>query len=344
MNFKKYLASNALEINQEIENCLNAWILDVSRVDKQLTDVAKLFVDRNFGGKVLRGCLVLLGYRLTGKKYTKEILKPAVAIEIFQTSVLAHDDIVDLSPTRRGKPTIYKALGGDHYAISQTICLGDIGFFLGLKLISDSRFDPRFRTAAVTAFCNMMINTGLGEMLDVELPRLKTGKTEKAVLTIHKLKTSYYTIIYPMTIGALLGGASQALIKHFEVFGENLGIAFQIQDDILGVFGDEKQLGKSVTSDIEEGKNTLLITFALKHASPEQKKILDKYYGKGHIDASGHDLIKKVFEETGSLDYSKKQAKKYVEKAKGVIPHITQDSSLRELLEQFSDFLISRQK
>lgn len=342
--FQNYLAWAAREINKVMQGSLGKWAGQAERIHASLGPLATLFAERNFGGKTLRGCLVCLGYELANGAPSREIYKPAAAIEIFQTAVLAHDDIIDKSPTRRGKPTIYRELGGDHYAISQTICLGDMGFFLGVKLISESSFPSEYKNKASFMFSQMVINTCLGEMLDIELPRLEKGKTESAVLQIHRLKTSFYTIIYPLSIGAILAGANKSLLKHFEVFGENLGIAFQIQDDILGVFGDEAKLGKSVTSDIEEGKNTLLITYALKHTNLEQKKVLAKYYGTGAITKKEHEEVMKVFVDTGSLAYSKRKAEQYAAQAKKVIPKMTKDIAKRKLLSELADFLVSREK
>lgn len=344
MTFKDYLDANAQKINDVIRSVLLYWRAQVKKTAPDLVPPLDLYIDRSFGGKTLRGVLVCLGYRITGGENSSEILKAAAAIEIFQTSILAHDDIIDLSPTRRGKPTIYKALGDNHYALSQTICLGDVGFFMAAHALADSKFRPEYKVKAISAFSKMVINTGLGEMLDVELPRLKTGKTDNAVLTIHKLKTSYYTIIYPLTIGAILGGASQHLLDRFQIFGDKLGIAFQIQDDILGVFGNEEQLGKSVTSDIEEGKNTLLITESLKRADRKQKLFLEDYYGKGKITKEIHEKIKEIFESTGALAYSQKQSLKYVEQGKKVIPQITTNKETQKLLYELSDLIINRQK
>lgn len=343
-DFQNYLAQAAGEVNKAMQNSLGKWSRETGSIHTSLGPLAKLFTERNFGGKTLRGCLVKLGYELAGGSATNEIYKAGAAIEIFQTAILAHDDIIDKSPTRRGKPTIYRELGGDHYAISQTICLGDMGFFLAVRLISESNFNEINKNNAVSVFSSMVINTGLGQMLDIELPRLPASKTDEAVLQIHRLKTSYYTIIYPLSIGAILAGAKSLLLRHFEVFGENLGIAFQIQDDILGVFGDEAKLGKSVTSDIEEGKNTLLITCALRRANKTQKNILKKYYGAGHIGKKELQLIKKVFIDTGSLDYSKTKAAEYAVQAKRVIPKMTKDVNFRTLLGELSEYLVSREK
>lgn len=342
MDFKSYLQTSAEEINSEIDNIFSSWNADVAKINSKLVPLNQAFVEACSGGKRLRGALVKLGYELTNAPATLEILKPAVAVEIFQTAILAHDDIIDKSLLRRGKPTLYKVLGGDHHGISQTICLGDIAFFLTMKLLSESKFPDKNKNLALQCFARTTINTGWGEVLDVELPYLKGEKTAADVLTIFKLKTAEYTITGPVQIGAILGGADELLLKDIEEFGTNLGIAFQIQDDILGVFGDEKTVGKPVTSDIEEGKLTLMILYAREKADEKQKKILDKYYGKENIGKKGLEQIRKVFTATGALEYSQKYAEELVETAKKIIPKITKDKEKAKLLNEMADFLVAR--
>lgn len=344
MDFKDYLGGSAKAIEKEVSIFLTNFRKEVVGLNKKLLPLVDIFIEANKGGKRLRGALVRLGYELSGRQYTTEILKGAAAIEIFQTAILAQDDIVDLSPLRRGRPTVYQALGGDHYAISQAMVLGDIGMFLAAKLVLSSDFPDNLKNRAISLFSQMVINTGLGEMLDVELPHLRKERAEKDVLTIHTLKTAYYTFVHPLSIGWILGGGDRNMLKNFEIFGHNLGLAFQIQDDILGVYGNEVDLGKSVTSDIEEGKNTLLITQALKNANKGQKQILDQYYGMGKISQTANQSIKQVFITTGALDYSRSKALKYVLLAKKIIPAITKDLKMQVLLTLMADFLITRQR
>lgn len=344
MDFQSYLKITAEQIDQEIDRFFVSWLKEVEKTSPSLVLLAKAFADNCMGGKRLRGALVKLGYEIVNGSSDERVIKPAAAVEIFQSAILAHDDIIDKSPTRRGKPTLYHQLGGEHYGISQTIALADIGFFLAVRLIANSNFPTENKNRAISCFAETVINTGLGEVLDVELPYLKGDKVEKDVITIHKLKTSYYTIIDPLCLGAILAGGEGKLLDTFKDFGENLGIAFQIQDDILGIFGDEKVLGKSVTSDIEEGKNTTLITYATEHASSLQKDTLEKYYGKEKIDQDIHAKIKQVFIDCGALEYSKQKAQDYVNIAKEFIPAITSDPQKAQLLQQMADFLVNRDK
>ncbi|MCL5783941.1 MAG: polyprenyl synthetase family protein [Patescibacteria group bacterium] len=344
MDFKKYLQSSAQQINKEMEEFFADWSQEVQSISSKLIDLNKAFIQASEGGKRLRGSLVKLGYELAGGEDSDKILKAAIAFEIFQTAILAHDDIIDLSPLRRGKPTLYHSLGGNHYGISQTICLGDIGFFLAERLISESDFPQNRKYQALNLFIQAMLETAMGQMLDIELPYQKESKEEVDALTVFRLKTARYTLVGPLHLGAILGGGNEKLLQDFSDLGENLGIAFQIQDDILGVFGNEGEIGKSITSDIEEGKNTLLMIHALKKADQKQKEVLTKYYGQGKIGDKELELIRQVFIDTGALEYSQKRAVQLAEKGKKVIGQMIIPEDKKDLLLEMADFLVKRNR
>lgn len=349
MDFKSYLQVAAQEIEQETNKILNDWVKEVEKISPKLVPLTQHFIESCQGGKRLRGALVKLGWEIAdkgkgGSGKGQEVTIVASAYEIFQTAILAHDDVIDLSSTRRGKQTLYMKLGGDHYGISQTIGLGDVGLYLPIKIITGLNLPDNVKNKAVSFFAQVVIETGLGEVLDVELPHLKVKRAESDVIAIHTLKTARYTISGPLVLGGILAGVDPETMQKIKLFGEYLGIAFQIQDDILGVFGDEQVLGKSVTSDIEEGKNTLLITQALKKADKKQKDILDEYYGKREINLEEVAQIKTIFTDTKALEYSEVRAGEYVKMAKKLIPEITHNIDHQNLLEQMSDYLVNRSK
>lgn len=341
MDFEKFLQAEAKKIKEVEQAHLQVWFNWLSKKVPSLKPHAKAFIKACAGGKKIRGALINLGYQIAGGS-SEAILDVAAAYEIFHTSILAHDDVIDQSPIRRGRPSLYRVLGGGHHGISQTISLGDLGFFLASKIISGSDFADKKKVLALEYFAKTTIDTALGEMLDVELPYLDKKRQEKDVLVIMKYKTARYSVSSPLQLGAILAGGNQKLTKDLGVFGESLGIAFQIQDDILGVFGDEKELGKSNKSDIEEGKNTLLIVEALKKATPKQKKQLHKYYGSGTLSIPGLKIVREIFQETKALNYAQKQADKYITLAKKSIPGLTKDLKMSKLLNQMAEFLVER--
>lgn len=206
MDFKIYLDKTAKELDREVESILNKEIKKIRKIDEKLVPLLEAFASSCMGGKRIRGVLVKLGYELAGGR-SKEIIKIGAAYEIFHASILAHDDIMDQSELRRGKISLYKKVG-----VSEAITLGDLGFFLSFKIISSS------------FFANIALDTAIGQLLDL--------KKADPVITA-KFKTAQYTIAGPLQLGAILGKADKKLTRDLGEFGENLGIAFQIKDDIL---------------------------------------------------------------------------------------------------------------
>jgi geranylgeranyl diphosphate synthase type I len=343
-NFQSYFEKSRRGIDASLQTTLREFLKEVKLTSPQILPLVEEFANSCTGGKRIRGSLVKLGCELSGGKPSKDITAAAVAYEIFQTAILAHDDIIDKSLLRRNKPSLYSALGGDHKGISHAICLADIGFFLTYKILGTLKIPDSKKVKVIQSFSDAMIYTVFGEMLDVELSYPNKNRSSKDVFDIHGLKTAWYTIIEPLTIGGIIAGANTKLLTSFAQFGHSLGIAYQIQDDILGVFGDEKILGKSVQADIEENKNTLLITYALGAANPKQKKILRQYYGAGKITKSQLQQVRTVFIETGALAKTEKSAQTYLQSGKKLIAKITKSKNHQLLLNELADYLVNRQK
>jgi len=364
MTFHEYLQKNAKQIDLEIETFFQDWSKDVEQVSSRLLPLTNTLVDACRGGKRIRGALVMLGYEMSlfekrrrsfaGAQDDKAgdggILRAAVAYEIFQAAILVHDDIIDKSPLRRGKPSLYARLGGDHIGKSLATCLGDIGFFLAFRLIADSKFPEKEKNRALSIFSKAMLETGLGELLDVELSmdsRVKPeddndGGVMSDIVTVYRFKTAFYTITAPLLLGGVLGGLSEGSLDSIRIFGQNLGIAFQIQDDINDIFSDKKQLGKELGGDIREGKKTLLYAYASEHANKRQREILEKYYGNINIGQKEIGVVKEVLVETEALEYTLSEASKYSKKAKESISEITQNERFQKLFLEMAEYFVNR--
>lgn len=343
MNFEQYLLVTSKQIRPILKELLSKQEREIESLNPVLRPSIQFFVEQMFGGKMLRGALVKLGYAISGKKVDKKILQVSSAFEILHSSLLVHDDIMDLSLTRRGKPSLYVKLGGNHLGKSLALCLGDFGFFLAVKLIAGSDLSADKKNHALVILSEIVNITILGQILDIEFSEMGNGiTTEEELLIMQRSKTASYSFVGPLVIGALFGGATNPVQNNLKTFAENVGIAFQIHDDILGIFGKEDVIGKSVTSDIEEGKNTLLYYHALKKGSKADKSILKQYYGKGEIEVNGYKKIKKIFIETESLAYSQTKAQEYVHQAKKFIPKITSDSAVQSILHELAESSITR--
>lgn len=346
MDFNNYLNQARVEIDSELERIFKAWRSRTGDFNVKLEPFVEEAIEATVGGKRLRGALVKLGFDLAQNhlhtRGVSKIIEVAAAVEIFQTALLIHDDIIDQSTTRRGRATTYRKLGGDHHGQSLALILGDAGFFLGFNLLLKSNFPPPIKERALKRFNDSLSYTCLGQILDIEVPRAKV-LLEKDLFDIFYLKTAHYSLIGPLQLGASLAGADDNLLTLLEEFGKDLGVAFQLQDDILGIFGEEKSLGKSVSSDVEEGKATLLLSYAMDKANQAQKKVL-AHYGRGKLTKIQLEAIRRVFVETGALSYAKETAFFFTDKAKRLIKKVTGDTKMQVLLTEMSDFLISRSK
>lgn len=342
MNFKTFVTTETEIVNK----ALNSYLFDTKKnlidINPLLGDLFQSFININQDGKRLRALLVKLGYLIAGGKDESAITKPMLAVEIFHSSILAHDDIIDQSPLRRGKQTLHHQLGNNHHAISQTIVLADYGFFLANKLISESKFDHQNKNKAFQIFNNTVLDTAVGEMIDVEIPFQKKDITAKDALNISLFKTARYTFTGPLQIGAILAGADNKVLESLEKYGDNLGIAFQIQDDILGVFGEIGETGKSNLSDLIEGKVTLLASYAFDKST--EKKLLKSLYGKTDLTESEADKIRDIFKSAGALDFAEQTALEYTRSASLVIDKSGFVSPYKAILKELADFLITRKK
>src|SRR3990167_10750104 len=166
MDFAQFLKKQAQVIDKRLEESLFKTSGEVAGVSPGLEKIFQKFSESSKGGKRIRGALVLLGYQISGGKDLNKVLDAAVAYEIFQTAILAQDDVIDKSLFRRLKPSLYNSLGGDHKAISETICLSDLGFFICFKLLSALEVEDSLNVKATSLFSQALTQTVLGQMLD----------------------------------------------------------------------------------------------------------------------------------------------------------------------------------
>lgn len=332
------------KINKLIDDLVNEEKYIFNQTSQTVENLIETFRSACEGGKRLRALLVLFGYRLAaGDEIPDDIYKAAASYEIFQTGILIHDDIIDNSKLRRDKPTVHVALGGDKLAESNAICLGDFGIFLSERVLSKLEVEPERLVKAMRIYNKTLMNTIAGELLDVNAPYSKHVNRER-IENIAYYKTAWYTIIGPMLFGAILGGAKNKLLENIEEFGRHAGIAFQYRDDILGIFGSEATIGKSVTSDIEEKKLTLLYLFTLEEANSEQVEIMNAYYGKENVSEKEARIIREMM---GDLEVDmkvEKIIKEEVKLARDCIKSLTKRAELEDELQNFVDYLVLREK
>ena len=343
----EYVRSCKKNLEPYIDRFLTGLIAERESADGRIAALYGVFRDACGGGKCIRGSLVQLGYEIaSGYPAGDEILPAAAAFEVFQTAILAHDDVIDRSPLRRGRDSIWQAaarLQGDrHYGVSQALCLGDVGIALASRLIAGSSFEPDKKIEGLKIFLDAQLNTVDGEMLDVLMSRQKDYGDEEGVLRIATLKTAWYTVIGPLQLGAALGGASPSLLDAMKSYGMALGVAFQLRDDVLGIEATQEEMGKSGVSDVAEGKMTLLAHHAMKQASPEQLERLMRVYGLETAAEADREAVRGIFETTGAFSEVARRAESLLTEARAAVPDVTRDPDNAALLTQLGDMMLQR--
>jgi len=243
----------------------------------------KDFVER--GGKRLRPMLLAisyLGYTKRGKSSYKDLLRCSLSLELLHSFLLVHDDIIDKSVLRRGKPTLHRLFNKrfgvpskDDLGVSLSIVAGDVIFALATRALLSLDEDPARKEQAILEFSKTAARTGIGEFSDVVNDTKKVEKiTEKEILLTYTLKTAKYTFESPLLTGAILAGAGKQELRKLSRLGIALGLAFQVQDDLLDAFSTSKRIGKSVLSDLAESKKTLLVWKTYKNLAGKDRKLL----------------------------------------------------------------------
>lgn len=354
VDYKEYFGSFAQDLDKFLAQFFSSKKGEAFQVSTVAFSIWRNLETFTRGGKRIRGGLVRLGYETFGGRNFKAILPVSAALELTHGAILVHDDIIDQDTLRHNRPTVhkvyekfhkknYKKGESEHFGESMAICVGDAGFYEAISLIAQSNFRSHLKIGAIERLIDTMANTVYGEALDVDLGA-RDKISEKLVNSINTLKTSYYTFVGPLKIGAILAGATENRLGAFEEYGLPLGLAFQIQDDVLGMFGDVKKIGKSTDSDIRQGKNTLLFTQSLKRATPPQKRLLKRYWGKSDITKKEENSVRQIIIDSGSLDYCKKIALDFVAQAKSVVARITEDPHLQEVYSSLADYIAYRER
>jgi geranylgeranyl diphosphate synthase type I len=300
-------------------------------------------------GKRIRPILFYCGYVIAGGKDKEKILKAAISIEFIHSFLLIHDDIIDQDNFRRGGLSMhhsyrkkYKNKDSKHFGISMAIIVGDISYGFGYEILSELDFSSDLKMKAINKMNQIVLNTVAGEAMDVVLSANPNFDDSK-IIEMQKYKTAKYTIEGPLHLGAVLAGADDEFLGSISKFAIPLGVAFQIQDDIIGIFGDEKKIGKPVGSDIKEGKKTLLISKAMKAANEKQKNIILSVLGNENINLSEIENVRKIIRETGSLEYSKIQSEKLIEFSKKRLEEIKVPDECKKFLNDLADFIVKRE-
>lgn len=304
------------------------------------------------GGKRLRPKMTLLAYEAFGGTNVESLVPVAAAQELLHFSLLIHDDVIDRDYQRYGTDNVagsYKKIyskyllsKGDitHFAHSAAILGGDLMLSGAHQMIALSTLSESDKLTAQSFLSHSVFEVAGGELLDTELSFVPY--TQGDAIKVAKYKTASYSFVAPLLTGATLAGITKKQTKALNIYAQSVGIAYQLIDDILGVFGDEEKTGKSTSSDITEGKRTFMVEQALDAMSKKEIETFQSVFGNPSASQSDIDDIKNLFNSTGARSSTLNAARDYAETARRAIDDMSLDATYRQEFEKFISKITER--
>jgi len=342
-----------LKIKNRVEKELQAYVNSINklyalnRLSPILFKHIKEFICRD--GKRVRPVLFCIGYLGFSKRTPPGLYRSAVSLELLHDFMLVHDDIIDKSDKRRGKPAMHallkSALGrnkkikfsGEDLAI----VAGDVMYAMALDAFLAVKENKPRKEEALRKLFLAALYTGSGEFIELLLGIKPIEKVKRQdIYKIYDYKTANYTFASPLTMGATLAGAKPAQIKKLYSYGILLGRAFQIKDDIIGTFGAIKKTGKSNLTDIKEAKRTLLVWYAFNHASKQDKLLIKKIMENKITPDTELVKMRSIITNTGALTYAQDQIKYLYTQSLNQIHNLTMDQKYKQTLDNFSQKIL----
>jgi geranylgeranyl diphosphate synthase type I len=300
------------QVNRTLRRFLEVQAATLIEIGEPVAAVAQALHDFLVdGGKRLRPAFCYWGWRGAGGAPGTEIVRAATSLELLQACALIHDDLMDGSDTRRGLPAVHRRFATLHagsewrgspesFGAAAAILLGDLCLAWSDELFGGCGLPPASVRRGKAVFDLMRTELMAGQYLDVLEQAVGGGSVERSRRVI-RFKSAKYTIERPLHVGAALAGAGDEVFAAYSAYGLPLGEAFQLRDDVLGVFGDPAETGKPAGDDLREGKRTVLVAATLERADERQAETVRLLLGDPELDAAGVDRLRQVISETGAL-------------------------------------------
>lgn len=348
------------QVQQAVATRLDRFVAEMRSESASYGPDAALFVDAAAstlqGGKRLRARFCHAGWRSVarfgdaGATETTAVWDLCAALEIFQSAALVHDDLIDNSDTRRGRPAAHRALESQHrelswsgsdeaFGRSAAILLGDLLISWSDDLLEHALDEHPHARGVRHEYARMRRDVTTGQFLDIaEESAWQVNPAEEhaeRALRVVSLKSARYSIEQPLVLGAILAGADGRQVDALRAFGHPVGMAFQLRDDVLGVFGDESLTGKPAGDDLREGKRTVLIAFTRQQLDGSARRVLDDLLGDPDLSAEQVAALQATITDSGALARVEKMITAYAAQAERALTGARLDnasvSELREL-------------
>lgn len=347
-------------VNTRIEDFIadrQSILLSVSPDVEPFVEFSRQFLS---GGKRFRATCALLGYSTVQDVVPDHVIDVASALEIFHAAALVHDDIMDKSDTRRGAPSAHRRFEAlhkssrwsgpaDNFGESAALLFGDLLLAFSDELFSSGLLGESNTMAARASraeFDRMRIDVTAGQYLDIVEERAWPVVDKFESLTraqrVVVFKSAKYSIEAPLVIGAALGGASPDHITALRKVGLPLGIAFQLRDDLLGVFGDPAVTGKPAGDDLREGKRTVLIALAQQELPTSAITLMDELLGDPELTSEQIGMLQQTLKNSGAVDQLESMISQQVDQAQAAISEGSFTASAQDGLHQLAEKVTRR--
>lgn len=304
------------------------------------------------GGKRLRPALLLLGHTAVSDDDVDAVLSPALALELLHTCALLHDDLLDDADTRRGRTTAHVSFAAQHvakgwagdadrYGAAAAVLVGDLAFVVADELFLAAEVPADRLLAGLRQFTLLREEVMAGQALDVQAAAARLTDRDLA-LTIATAKSGRYSVARPLEIGALLGGATAQDAAALAEAAEPLGRAFQVRDDLLGVFGDTDTTGKSAAGDLREGKRTLLVAEAMARLDGPRRAELQGLLGDPDLDESDVARARELLASSGAVEVVRDWIDDAVDRGLAAMDVLDIDADVRATLRDVGAWLVGR--
>jgi len=298
-----------MRVQKALDDFLGAHLPRLEQVSDELAPLGDALVELVAGGKRLRPAFCFWGHRAAGGPDSDALVVAAASLELFQACAIVHDDVMDGSDTRRGLPAVHRRFAAMHraedwhgspeaFGSGAAILLGDLCLSWSDQMLRSSGHPGL--VGALPVYDEMRSELMGGQYLDL-LEQARGGGSVDRALRVARWKSAKYTIEKPLHLGARLAGAGPDVLAGLSGYGLPLGEAFQLRDDVLGVYGDPSVTGKPAGDDLREGKRTALVAMALEQASPAQASVVRRHLGDPHLDAAGVTALREVLIDTGAV-------------------------------------------
>ncbi len=304
------------DLRQRVQKALNTFLAEqlqlMDAISEELGPLTDALTELIAGGKRLRPAFCYWGFRGAGGEDSEGIVVAAAALELLQACALIHDDVMDGSDTRRGLPAVHRRFASLHrgkswvgdpesFGVGAAVLLGDLCLAWSDEMLAGSGLPVDRLRSGHRVYDQMRTELMGGQYLDL-LEQARGGGSVDRALRVARFKSAKYTIEKPLHLGAVLAGGGQDLLDGYSGYGLPLGEAFQLRDDVLGVFGDPAVTGKPAGDDLREGKRTALVAMALERADGGQAAVVRRHLGDPHLSPDGVASLRQVIEDTGARD------------------------------------------